>query len=260
MVARVVSSWSLHRTLGNSKGAGVGPNPTSVSLLDLPAALKEHGYDALQLCHFHIPDRSDAYLAQLRDAFETAGVDLDCLLIDAGDLVHPEEADEQEAFIGEWMTVGETLGATRARISAGRTAPTPDLLASSAERMVRLAENHPGIRLITENWLEMLPNADSVLELREHTGDKVGLMIDLGNWSGADKYDELARIAPFAESCHAKCHYTGTEPDQDDFVRSLNVLKAADFRGPMALIYDGESNDEWGNLDVEYEMVTAVFA
>lgn len=260
MVARVVSSWSLHRTLGNTKDKGVGPDPDTVTLLELPAALKAHGYDALQLCHFHIPERSDAYLAQLLDAFEAAGVDLDCLLIDAGDLVHPEEADLQEAFIGEWLDVGTTLGATRARISAGRTAPTAELLAASAERMLRLAESHPGIRVITENWMEMLPDADSVLELREHTGDKIGLMIDLGNWSGSDKYDELARIAPLAESCHAKCHYTGTEPDRDDFVKSLEVLKAANFTGPMALIYDGESNDEWGNLDVEYDIVQSVLA
>lgn len=270
MVARVVSSWSLHRTLGRSSGEDtrvtggrfidVEPSPDALPLMDLPAALREHEYDALQLCHFHLPSQSPEYLAALRASFAASEIDLDALLIDDGDLVDPVDADQHEAWIGHWLDVAVALGAKRARISAGRSAPTPEGLQSSAERMVRLAKSHPDVRLITENWLEMLPDADSVLALREHTGDAVGLMIDLGNWKGETKYDELARIAPLAESCHAKCHFTGTEPDLEDFVACLEILKNADFSGPMALIYDGESDDEWDNLDREFAMVQEVFA
>lgn len=48
-----VSSWSLDRTLGSPRD-GV-PTTAGVPLLELPAALRAHGYDTVQLCHFHLP-------------------------------------------------------------------------------------------------------------------------------------------------------------------------------------------------------------
>jgi sugar phosphate isomerase/epimerase len=106
----------------------------------------------------------------------------------------------------------------------------------------------------------MTPNADAVLALLEATGDAVGLMIDLGNWRGPEKYTDLARIAPFAETCHAKCHFTGANPDVEDFRASLQTLSQIGYDGPLALIYDGPDDDEWAMLDVEQAIVREVFA
>ena len=77
----------------------------------------------------------------------------------------------------------------------------------------------------------------------------VGLLIDLGNWRGPDRFVELARIAPLAETCHAKCHFTGSTPDIAEFQRGLQILKDTGYSGPMALIYDGVDDDEWEKLD-----------
>lgn len=268
MVAKAVSSWSLHRTLGRyvapDSGARGGPfmdAPASgdgLPLLELPAALREHGYDVLQLVHFHLPSRDPAYLAELRAALDGAGVVLDALLVDDGDLVGPD-ADAAEAWIGEWLDAAVALGARRARVAAGRSAPTPEKVRESATRLRRLAARHDDLGLVTENWLAMLPDADTVLALLRETGESVGLLIDLGNWSGPDKYEELARIAPLAETCHAKCRFTEQGPDREDYRRSLRVLQDAGFDGPLALIYDGPDGDEWGCLDVEYGIVTEVF-
>ena len=85
-------------------------------------------------------------------------------------------------------------------------------------------------------------------------------LIDLGNWTGAAKYDDLAKLAPRAETCHAKCHFTAVGPNEDDFRRSLIVLKDAGFSGPLALIYDGPDADEWANLDREWAIVSEIFA
>jgi sugar phosphate isomerase/epimerase len=265
---RAVSSWSLHRTLGRFVGpdsaARGGPfmpppeTPGGLTLLDLPAELKAHGYDTLQLVHFHLPERSDAYLTELRSVLVASGITLDALLIDDGDLTGPD-ADAAEAWIGEWLETGIALGARRARIGAGKSEPTPERIAASAARLRRLAEGHPGIRVVTENWWTMLPDADTVHELLAETGDAVGLLIDLGNWSGADKYEQLARIAAIAEDCHAKCRFTEAGPDRDDYLRCLQILKDAGYDGPLALIYDGPNDDEWACLDQEYAMVREVF-
>lgn len=268
MVTKAVSSWSLHRTLGRfvAEDSSVHGGPfmdapvqaDGPSLLDLPAELRRRGYETLQLVHFHIPSREQAYLEELRAALDEAGVTLDALLIDDGDLTS-SEADAAEVWIGEWLDAAVTLGAHRARVGAGKATSTPETIRESATRLSRLAASHPEIRMVTENWWTLLSNADSVLALLEVTGDEVGLLIDLDNWRGPDKYDQLARIAPHAETCHAKCRFSESGPDREDFAMSLQVLKDAGFDGPLALIYDGPDDDEWACLDIEYRIVTEVF-
>jgi hypothetical protein len=256
---RTVSTWSLHRTLGRyvapDSGALGGPcragaaEPGGLGLLDLPAALRAHGYDTLQICHFHLPSRSPEYLASLRAALQDAGVTLDALLVDDGDLTDPEHADETEAWMAGWLRDATALGATRVRLMVGAAGPTPEVIRESAERLARLATAHPGVRVVIENWTGVLRNADSVLAVLQATEGTVGLLIDLGNWRGPDRFAELARIAPLAETCHAKCHFTGSEPDVEEFQRGVQILKEVGYTGPMALIYDGVDDDEWEKLE-----------
>lgn len=268
-MTRTVSTWSLHRTLGRFVGpdsaALGGPFRDSsagtggLALLDLPAELRKHGYGAVQICHFHLPSREPAYLAQLRDALAAADIELETLLIDDGDLTDEVNAGQIEEWIGGWLDTAVALGAVRARLIVGRSEPTPERVHASAERLVRLAESQPGVRVVIENWLGMFPNAAAVETMLDATGDRIGLLIDLGNWRGPDKFEQLARIAPFAETCHAKCYTVGNELDADDFRRSLQVLKDAGYAGPLALIYDGADDDEWTMLDAEYAVVRGVF-
>jgi sugar phosphate isomerase/epimerase len=229
-----------------------------LSLLELPAALREHGYDTLQIVHFHIPSREPSYLEDLKAALDESNITLDALLVDDGDLTAPD-ADAAEQWIGGWLDAAVALGAKRARIAAGKADPTPETIRESGTRLARLAKGHPDVRVVTENWWGMLPDADSVISLLELTGDSVGLLIDLGNWSGPDKYEQLARIAPLAETCHAKCRFTENGPDREDYLKSLQLLEDARYDGPLALIYDGPDDDEWGCLDVEYDIVSEVF-
>ena len=256
---RTVSTWSLHRTLGRyvapDSGALGGPcragaaEPGDLALLELPAALREHGYDTLQICHFHLPSRSPEYLTSLRAALQKAGINLDALLVDDGDLTDQQHADNTEAWMAEWLNDAGVLGATRVRLMVGAAEPTPEVTRASAERLGRLAAAHPDVRIVIENWTGVLRDADSVLAVLEATGGNVGLLIDLGNWRGPDRFADLARIAPLAETCHAKCHFTGSEPNIEEFQRALAILQDAGYAGPMALIYDGVDDDEWAQLE-----------
>ncbi len=267
---RSVSTWSLHRTLGRfvaRDSAALGgsvvdgaANGDGLALLDLPGELRKHGYTSVQICHFHLPSRSSVYLQQLRDALADAEIELEALLIDDGDLTAPATADRVEAWVSEWLDVAAALGAARARVMAGQAEPTPERIRQYAERLLRLADAHPQVRIVVENWSGLLSNADSVNGVLRETGDSVGLLIDLGNWRGRGKYADLAQIAPRAESCHAKCTFHGKEPDREDYLRSLQVLKDAGYSGPLTLIYDGADDNEWAQLDVEYKLVRSVFA
>lgn len=251
MTTYAVSTWSLRRTL------------PSLPLLEVPEELRRRGFTALQICHFDLPSRDPSYLDELRSALGDAQIGLDAVLVDDGDLTHPSEADAHEAWIGGWLETATALGAVRARVIAGRQTPTSARLTASRERLVRLAAQHPDLRVVTENWLDLMPSATEVQAVLAPTAGQVGLLIDLGNWTGPGKYAELAAVASLAETCHAKCHFDATGPDSQDFDRSLRVLQDAGYDGPLAFVYDyngdDASADEWGGLATELEIARGVF-
>lgn len=266
-MTKAVSSWSLHRTLGSFMSGDeiradrvASPQtfaPTGgLPLLDLPDELRRRGFDTVQICHFHLPTRHPGYLAALRERLEQAQVTLDALLVDDGDLTHPTDADEHEAWIAGWLDDAVALGARRARLIAGKQDPTPERLEASGRRLAALAAAYPGVRVVTENWMALMPSAAEVHAVLGAADGSVGFLIDLGNWKAPDKYAELASVAPLAETCHAKCHFTESGPDGDDFQRALGVLREhGGGEIPLALIYDGPGDDEWAALELEHSMV-----
>lgn len=271
-----VSTWSLHRTLGRPPFTGpdspenMTNNSTvngALPLLELPARLREFGIHKLEICHFHIPTRDSAYLQQLRDALETSDITLWQLLIDGGDITHPEHAGRDIAWIKSWIDTASTLGATRVRVSGGKAEPSADAFKRSNAALAELADYAAdrNVRLLTENWQTLLSTPEAVFAVLDGL-DHVGLLADLGNWSGPTKYDDLAQILPRAESCHAKADFAAMENgttaiadsmDRIDYTRCLEICQAADFRGPYSLIYDGPNADEWAGLRAEMDVVAA---
>lgn len=264
---RAVSTWSLHRTLGNF----VAPDSSIVggkfmdlpelegglTLLELIPELHKRGYSILQICHFHLESREDSYLRDVREALETNQIELDLLLIDDGDLT-ATDTESQLAWYSSWLHAADLLGAKGARLCAGRSEPTPERLQQSGRLLAELAQNHPRVRIVTENWMELIPDADSLFTVLDAAGDGIGVLIDLANWDKPEKYTELPKIAHLAESCHAKCVFDESGPDEEDFRKTLGILKDAGFNGPLALIYDGPSDDEWAGLEIEFEIAKSV--
>jgi sugar phosphate isomerase/epimerase len=263
---KAVHSWALHRTLGSfvaARAMPMGGLPAGggggLALLDLPAELARRGYGAFQLAHFYLPSTDPAYLTELKAALAGANVQLECFLIDDGDPTDATGSAPGEDWISGWLDVAAALGAPRARVVAGKSEPTPLRLDASASVLRRLADRHPELRVVTENWHALLPNADAVIALLERTENRVGFLIDLGNWRGPSKYDDLARVAHLAETCQAKVRVTDAGLDVEDYRRSLSVLRDGGYRGPLAMVYDGPDPDEWGHLEQAYAVVTDVF-
>ena len=259
------STWSLHRALGLTyPDTPAQPNTGSaetygrgnLTLLEVPAKLASIGIHTLEICHFHFPSRDPGYLAELRSALDSAGVELFSLLIDDGDIAHPTDGQRDLAWIATWIETAGLLGAHCARVVAGKTLPSEAALERSIAGLKVLVAHGKAhnVRVMTENWLSLLSTPDYVRRVMESVD--IGLCADFGNWHGATKYDDLAAIFPFAESCHAKCSFSAAgEPDREDYVRCLELSQAVGFSGPYTLIYDSASADEWSGLAVEAEMV-----
>lgn len=262
-----VSTWSLHRLLGttyphNLTTDAVGPveetyGPVVEPLLDLPAALHNHGYHRMELVSFHLPSRDRIYVDEFRAELKQADVVLQTLLIDAGDIADPQHGARDEAWIARWIETANELGAEHARIIAGKQKPTREAIDRSVAALRRLADGNAGspVRLVTENWFDLLGDAATVNEVLERLEGKVGLLGDFGNWKGADKYKQLAVIFGRAELCHAKASFTGGVLDAADFGRCVELAEAAGYAGPYTLIYDNDNPSEWAGLEVEREFI-----
>ncbi len=262
-----VSSWSFHRLLGVTyphdltTDAVGAQEPTygdgSATLLQLPRLVAAEGISRLEICSFHLPSRKPAYLADLKAALADAGMRLQTLLIEAGDLSDPETSARDADWISGWVGVAEELGADNARIIAGRQKPTDVALKLAADGLNTIAERHAGspVRLVTENWFDLLSTPENVLRLLDATNGRIGLNADFGNWKGAGKYEALAKIFPHASLCHAKASFPGGTLDADDYGRCLDTAEAAGYGGPYTLIFDSETPGEWEGVAFERSFV-----
>lgn len=261
-----VSSYSLHRTLGAMYRDLPGDDRTrprvrpegTLKLLDLPAALAAHGYYTFEISHPHLPSREPGYLSELKSAIEEAGVTLLSVLVEAGDLTHPEHGARDQAWMADWIETAGQLGAQRARLIAGQAGYTPETLARSRAALHTLArhgQDH-GVRVTTENWFDLLAGPEAVCRLLDSLEGAIGFNLDFGNWEGPTKYTDLAQIFPYAETCHAKCAFLSEYvPDADDYGRVLELARESDFSGPYTLIYDSSGPDEWRGLAIERDLV-----
>jgi sugar phosphate isomerase/epimerase len=254
--AAAVHAWSLDRTLGRFRAGATG-EVSGLPLFELPAALRSHGYGTVQLCHFHLAHRDAAYLGELRAALEESDVVLDALLVDDGDLTHPTDGEQQEAWISSFLGDAEVLGARRIRVVAGKTR-TDTAQQDSSAALGRIAARAGDLRVVTENWMDVTRNAADVQAILEPLDGAVGLLVDLGNWVGPDKYADLAAVTPYAETCHAKAHWGRDGIEEDDYRRSLTTILDAGYSGPLALVYDAADDDEWAGLAVQRAVVEDV--
>lgn len=259
-----VSTWSLHRTLGKPASYGPGQeiperSQQGLPLVELPEKLAAFGLKTLELCHFHFPSRDRGYMREMRGAMQDAGVEPFTLLIDAGDVTDPVNGERDLEWVSGWLEDAAELGVERSRVIAGKTQPSEENVAASIRGLRRLADRADalGLRLTTENWLGLMASPAQVTEVLDALDGRLGLCVDFGNWRGAQKYDDLAQIMPRAESFHAKCHFAEDgSMDRSDYVRCLELARAATKAGPYTLIYDGPNADEWAGLDAERAVVT----
>ncbi|AGS24952.1 sugar phosphate isomerase/epimerase family protein [Rhizobium etli] len=263
-----VSTWSLHRLLGAvygyspDSGKSAAPKdpygPGGAALIDMPAALAARGIHRLEVCSFHLPSLDAAYLSELSDAMVSSNVLFQTLLVEDGDPSHPETAERDVRWMAEWIDIAAALGAQRMRVIAGKQKPTQENLARAARHLGWLAEQAEGsnVRVVVENWFDLLPSPIEMNWLLDRLDGKVGLNGDLGNWAPPAKYEGLADIMGRAEICHAKADYGAAGLDAEDYRKCLEMCERAGYAGPFTLIYDSPFfADEWDGILLQKQFI-----
>lgn len=261
MLRMATSSWTLHGTLGqvwyepDGQGGAInkGQSPNgAMALLDLPAYVAKDGIKVLEITHFHIPQTDDDYLAKLKQALDEAGVELANLLVDTGNLSNPDEAARQADIdmTKRWQQVAAKLGAKGTRIDCGLEPATPEAKARSASALQELADygDSLGLTTTTENWRTTSQEPEDLLDIMAQVNRPLNLCVDFGNAAKtSNKYDTLAKLLPYATSLHCKGNFADGKLDEAEFQQCLSLVKAANFDGHIALIYD-KYDAEWDKV------------
>jgi sugar phosphate isomerase/epimerase len=260
-----VSTWSLHRLLGPVYAHGPGSpdrgeesrpyGDGALALPDLPRALTARGFNRVEICHFHLRSLDEGYLRAIRDAFRTSGVTIQTLLVDAGDVTDPVHGARDRGWIAPWIDVAVNIGAENVRVIAGKTKPSPETLKRSIEALADFAAigETKGVRVVTENWFDLLASPREVDAVLDGVGESLGFLADTGNWRGPGKFSDLRAIFARAELCHAKSAFSDDGAmDEKDAAGWLAAACEAGYRGPFTLIFDGPG-DEWRGLERERE-------
>ncbi|MBP1960977.1 sugar phosphate isomerase/epimerase family protein [Paenibacillus aceris] len=260
-----LTSWSLHRLLGplrwtrwdeatRTQITVAQDQPEHISLIELPEVLAAKGFTSLEVCHFHFPETSPDYLHSLKQSFTDAGLRFYTLLLEYGDISNSdtERRTLDIAWIKAWIDVAALAGAERVRVIAGDADPSDEqALARSAEALRELGRYGAsrGVRVVTENFHSLTSVADNCLALLKSCGDELGFTSDYGNFKGSDKYDALEKTIPFSESIHAKAQTNADGiPDEEEFIRCMEIAKQAGYEGPFTLVYDGPG-DMWEGIE-----------
>ncbi|MDR9854877.1 sugar phosphate isomerase/epimerase family protein [Paenibacillus sp. VCA1] len=260
-----LNTWSLHRNLGplrwtywdeetKMQNTAIDDQPETIPLLDLPFLLHRNGFQAMELCHFNLPDTSPAYIQKLRDSIARSGIRLYALLADYGDITSPDE-ERREADVNwmkKWIDIASALGAERIRIIAGNADPADEdavrLAAAQLQRLIQYASDKH-VRIVTENFHALTSTAANCITLLDMCGEGLGLTTDFGNFSGEGKLAELGMTIPRSESIHAKA-MTDAEgnPNEDEFKSCMDLVRSSGYEGPMTLVYDGPG-DMWEGIN-----------
>jgi sugar phosphate isomerase/epimerase len=261
-----LAQWSLHRTIFEKK---------ELDNLDFAAtARNKYGIEGIEYVNQFFKDKAKdaAYLAEMNKRAADHGVTQLLIMIDGeGGLAETDSKQLSQAVENhyKWVDAAKTLGCHSIRVNAFSSNPNPEEAAKAAvDGLARLGEygQKVGINVIVENhggfssdgkWLSGIMKTINM--------PNVGTLPDFGNfcirrdnktgnpWEGAcveeyDRYLGVQELMPFAKGVSAKSNVfdeAGNEV-QTDFMKMLQVVKDAGYRGFVGIEYEGEISEDEG--------------
>lgn len=219
-----------------------------LTLFDFIDDCARMGLEGTELTSYYFPpEPSLDYLHQLKHHAFRLGLDISGTAV-GNDFCHPSgpERDKQIASVKRWVDRAEILGAPVIRIFSGSVksgqteADARKLAVEAMEECCAYAGEH-GVFLALENHGGLTTTIDGLLWLVEAVKSPwFAVNLDTGNFTSADPYADLERLAPYAMNVQVKVsmHAKGGKRERADFKRLAQILKAAAYRGYVVLEFE----------------------
>jgi sugar phosphate isomerase/epimerase len=220
------------------------PAMTLDDFIDLAAGMD---LDAVELTAYYFPQTTPDYLAHLKGHCTRLGLDVSGTAVGNNFCVaDPKKLQEQIDSVKKWTEHSARLGAKTMRIFAGNVAKD-DNLDKARERCVAAIQescDHAakyGVYLALENHGGITGTSEQILALvKAVKHDWFGVNLDTGNFHTPDPYGDLTKLAPYAVTVQIKTEIqrTGMKKEDADLKRLIEILRAARYRGYVALEYE----------------------
>jgi sugar phosphate isomerase/epimerase len=220
------------------------PDMTLDDFIDLAAGMD---LDAVELTAYYYPQTTPDYLAHLKGRCTRLGLDVSGTAVGNNFCVaDPDKLKGQIDSVKKWIEHSARLGAKTMRIFAGNVAKgdSEDKARERCVAAIQEACDHAGkygLFLALENHGGITGTAEQILLLiKAVKHDWFGVNLDTANFHTADPYGDLEKIAPYAVTVQLKTeiHRAGMKKEDADLKRLLDILRAARYRGYVALEYE----------------------
>lgn len=240
-----LAAYSFRQALNLAKKPQ--PDMTLADFIDLAATMP---LDAVELTGYYFAETSPEYLAALKGRCTRLGLDISGTAV-GNDfcLRDPAKVKAQIDHVKKWVEHTSRLGGKTIRIFAGHVEKGDDEDKARARCVEAIQEacDHAGkygIYLALENHGGITATAEQMLAIVKAVKHNwFGVNLDTGNFHTADPYGDMARLAPYAVVVQLKGEvYPSGKKEESDRPRLIDMLRKADFRGYVALEYEGSED------------------
>jgi sugar phosphate isomerase/epimerase len=224
------------------------PPMTLDDFVDLAADMN---LDAVEPTAYYFAETSQEYLAHLKGKCSRLGLDISGTAVGNNFCTsNPTKLREEIQSVKKWVEHAFALGAKTIRIFAGSVdkGDTEENARARCVEAIQEACDYAakfGIILALENHGGIVATIDQMLPIVQAVKhDWFGVNWDTGNFRSDDPYADLTRLAPYAVTVQIKTEIqrTGKKKEEADLKRLIDILRAADYRGYVALEYEADED------------------
>ena len=215
----------------------------------------EQGLGAIEPTSYYFPDTSKEFFPKYKAFCTKLGLDISGSAV-GNNFCIPDAAKlkEQMTSVNEWVERCSILGCKTIRIFAG-TIAKGDTEEKAKERCINAIGQACdyaakfGVILALENHGGITASAEQILSIVKSINHPYfGVNLDTGNFHTADPYGDLAKLAPYAVTVQIKTEIqkAGQKKEDADLKKLVEILKAVNYRGYMALEYEADEEPKTG--------------
>ena len=213
------------------------------------------GFDAVDPTGYYFPKYPklppDDYLYQIKRLAFVLGLDISgtgC----RNDFTDPDPSKRAAdiELVKSWIVCAARLGAPNLRVFAGKGVPeghveqeVSDWIADALVECAEHGRKH-GVMISLQNHYDFIKTPDQLLKiLKKVDSEWLGVNLDIGSFRGADPYEDVARVAPYAITWQIKENvYLGGKEVKTDISRIIRIAQESGYRGyfPLETLSDGD--------------------